>query len=242
MPTHSKTTIAGQLANARLALSNTLNDPEIQSMVAQFGYTAERMQEGQRLYDNALANMNAQAAAVGTQRRAVAQAALAEQQARQSYQALAQLCRAVFLHQPGYRAALGLAGPTPIGAAGFLKACETLFSNALYVVDIKGTLMQYGYDEARFERERAVIDAFGRAHQAQTAAKGATQHANRARRVALKYLNAWIAQYMKIAKIALRDKPELIEKLGGTARSAKTAAQRNAPRKAAETRAMRQAV
>ena len=147
----------------------------------------------------------------------------------------------MFLHQPGHRAALGLAGATPIDAAGFLKACETLFGNALDVAHIKGTLMHYGYDEARFERERAAIDAFGRAYQAHTAAKGATQHATRARREALKHLNAWIAQYMKIAKIALRDKPELIEKLGGIARSSRTAAQRCAPRKAAETRAMRQA-
>jgi len=50
-----------------------------------------------------------------------------------------------------------------------------------------------------------------------------------------------LAQYLKIARIALRDKPQLYEKLGGVARSGRTAAQRQAPKKAAATRAAKKA-
>jgi hypothetical protein len=68
---------------------------------------------------------------------------------------------------------------------------------------------------------------------------GAQRQATREQRRALTVLNQWIAQYLKIAKIGLREKPELIEKIGCAVRSARTAAQRNAPKKAAETRAAR---
>jgi hypothetical protein len=34
---------------------------------------------------------------------------------------------------------------------------------------------------------------------------------------ALKMTNAWLAQYFKIARVALRDKPQLLEKIGVSA-------------------------
>jgi hypothetical protein len=50
-------------------------------------------------------------------------------------------------------------------------------------------------------------------------------------------INNWVAQYLKNAKVALRGKPQLLEKIGVTARTSKTAAQRAALAKAAATRA-----
>jgi len=43
---------------------------------------------------------------------------------------------------------------------------------------------------------------------------------------ALAALDAWRAQYVKIARVALRGKPQLLEKIGVPARTSGTAAQR----------------
>lgn len=51
-------TAAEQLEKARLAITNTLSDTEIQNMVAVYGYTAAKMQEGKRLYDEAVEAVN----------------------------------------------------------------------------------------------------------------------------------------------------------------------------------------
>ena len=56
---------------------------------------------------------------------------------------------------------------------------------------------------------------------------------------ALAALKLWMSQYLRIARVALRSKPDLYVKLGGVARSTRTAAQRQAPKKAAATRAAR---
>ena len=64
----------------------------------------------------------------------------------------------------------------------------------------------------------------------QEAAKGAAQQATRERDLAL---DAWRAQYVKIARVALRNKPQLLEKLGLPARTGRTAAQRAAKRRKA---------
>jgi len=237
MPAQAKTTIAGQLNAARVAINNTLADSEIHAMVAIYGYTNTKVLEGQQLYNAAIAAVNAQNAAAGTQRQATAQAAAAEQQARATYQALAQVARAVFARDAAKRTALGLVGNTPQSTTAFMAAARTLFDNAIAMPAIQQELINYGYSAARIAQERTVIAALEQAHQAQVAAIGAAQQATREQHAALIALNQWVAQYLKIAKIALRSKPELIEKIGGVARSARTAAQRNAPKKAAATRA-----
>src|SRR5689334_15066720 len=179
MPSQSKTTIAGQLSAARIAINNTIADSELQALVALYGYGAERMQAGQQLYDAAAGAVNAQTAAAGIQQQATAQARAACSAARASYQALAQLARAVFARNPAHRAALGLVGTAPQSTTEFLAAATTLFENASNVEEIKGILATYGYDEARLARERATIAACDQANQAQVAAMGAAQQATR---------------------------------------------------------------
>ena len=89
-PMHS---IAGQLNAGQLAISNSLSDPEIQSLVAQFGYPAEKLNEGKALYDCALSAVNAEKAAAGTQQESSRMLAQAEKSARDAYQALAKVAR-----------------------------------------------------------------------------------------------------------------------------------------------------
>lgn len=241
MPSHPKTTIVGQLNLARLALNNTQNDPTLSALVANFGYNQAKIDQGWQLYDAATAAVNAQAAAVGAQLQATAVAAAAEARARASYQALAQLARAMFPASSAQRATLGLVGIVPQSTPAFLAAAHTLFKNAVGIADIAAVLAEYGYDAARLADEYAVIGVFNQAYAAQAAAISAAQQISRDRRVALSAIRRWVAQYLKIAKIALREQPMLIEKLGGVARSSKSAAQRAAPKKAAATRAARQA-
>jgi hypothetical protein len=54
-------------------------------------------------------------------------------------------------------------------------------------------------------------------------------------------LREWMSQYLRIARVALRAKPDLYAKLGGLVRNSRTAAQRQAPKKAAATRAAKKA-
>lgn len=237
MPTQGKGTIARQSSAANLAINNTLSDKELQGLVATYGYTNEKMQAGKKIYTSAAEAVKAQKVAVGTQRQATLDARVAEQTARANYRALAQVARALFVDNASARATLGLSGPTPDAAVEFIAAANQLFDNALNVPTISAALGEYGYDAKRLTREQATIAAFDVANQDQAAAKGAAQQATRDQNAALAALNKWLAQYLKIAKVALRDRPQLYEKLGGVARSSRTAAQRQAPKKAAATRA-----
>jgi hypothetical protein len=78
-PVHS---IAGQLNAGQLAINNSLSDPEIQSLVAQFGYPADKLNEGKALYDAALAAVNAEKAQAGGRQESTRLLAQAEKSAR----------------------------------------------------------------------------------------------------------------------------------------------------------------
>ncbi len=235
MPTRSKSSISEQLNAAQVAVTNTLADAEIQGLVTQFGYPPEKLTEGKALYDAALSAVNAGIAAAGSQFQATSTLRTAEIAARDAYQSLAKVARAVFINDSARLAQLGLSGTMPRSTAGFLSAAYAIFDNANNVPEIKSALESFGYTEEKLGQERLKINAYDSANQLQEASKGAAQQATRDQDTAIKAMNAWLAQYIKIAKVALRDKKQLLEKIGVTARTTKTAAQRNASKKKAQT-------
>ncbi len=222
---------------AQVAVSNALADTQIQDCLAGFGYISDKLNEGKTLLDTATAAVRAQEIAAGQQRTNTEQLKTAEQDAREAYQALAQVARAVFAKDKAKLTTLQLDSPMARSTAKFLQAAYALFDNATSVADIKSALGGYGYPPAKLTSERNKIVAYDSANQAQEAAKGAAQQATQVQEAAMQALDAWMAQFVKIAKVALRAQKQLLEKLGILARTTRTAAQSAAPAKAAARRA-----
>ncbi len=226
--TRPKITIADQLNAAQLAINNSQADKEIQALVSGFGYSGKGLQAGCGLVERAQAAVQAQKLAAGAQKDATQALSEAKQAATDAYQALAKVARAAC--NPSQLTALGLSGKMPTDTAGFLSAAYTLFDNAAKL----GMLSGFGYTAEKLTAERGKVAVYDAANRKQEAAKGAAQQATREQDAALQALNEWVAQYLKIAKVALREKPQLLEKLGIAARTSKTAAQRAARQKPQE--------
>jgi len=231
MPDRIHAAIAEELNIAQVAINNTLGDAEIKALVAGFGYTTAKLNKGKALYTTALEAVNATKGGRGSQKGATAALKAAKKDAHDAYQALAQVARAGL--SPADLEALGLIDKEPRETSNFIAAGYTLFDNALTVP----ALTEFGYEADRLAAERAKIEAYDQANQTQEAAKGTKQQATAEKDVALAALNDWVAQYLKIARVALRGKPQLLEKIGIAARTSKTKAQQAAPKKAAATRA-----
>jgi hypothetical protein len=230
MSNRPKQSIAQQLIAGQLTISNSIEDGEIQELVAEFGYSSEKLNAGMALYGAAQAAVNLQTAKSGAQQESTHSLTQAEAAARDAYQALAKVARAVF--SKAQLATLGLTGIVPKDIAGFLTAAYTLFNNAVSLPE----LANYGYNTEKIQGELQKIQNLDSANQNQEMAKGAAQQATREQDAALQALNDWAGQYRQIAKVALRGKKQLLEKIGIVARTSKTAAQRAAPAKASATR------
>jgi len=242
MPTKISRTIAAQLNSAQVAISNSLADTGILKPLSEYGFTAVKIKEGQKLYEAARLAVNAHKTLSGEQQYKTSEVNKITKDAYVAYQSLAKVARAIWLKDKPRLAALGLKGKMPKTTAGFLNAAYTLFDNAAKG-DIAttsntaaGELAEYGYTKTKLAAERGKIVGLDKMNQAQEAAKGAAQDAARNQQKALKALNEWMARFIKIAKVALRDQREYLEKLGVLARSGKTKAQRAAAAKASATK------
>jgi hypothetical protein len=230
-------TIAQQLTAGHLTIQNSIADTEISELVNGFGYTSAKLAAGLALYTAAMAAVELQTAKAGDQQSATQLFKQAQKAAVDAYQALAKVARAAFVQDPAQLSTLGLTSAMPKDTAGFLTAAFTLFSNAALLPG----LADYGYTSVKLLAERKKIKDMDDLDKQQEAAKGAAQQATSEQEAAMNALNDWVAQYRKVAKVALRGKKQLLEKIGIAARTSKTAAQRAASQKASATRAAHKA-
>ncbi len=232
----TKNVFSRQLTGAGVALANATGDQDIAAAVEAFGYSAARLAQIHTLLDAADAAVSEQVGATGAYRAACAHTAAAESTAQASYQGLSQVARAALRHSPGALATLGIEGPMPRIRPSFITRALALLDNAVAKPEIGAALAGFGYTADKLTAERAKIQALIDAVQAQEAAKGEAQRATAAQDAAMKALNAEMSAFRRVAKVALRGEPQLLEKPGIVQRANRTEAQRHAGQKAAATR------
>ncbi len=215
MATRRSRTSAKQIERARLLIDGVLADAEIQAAVTPFGYSVRRMQEGKSLLDTVLAKRNTSerrhsnkvAASAGTQS--------ATDAATKALSVPVKIARAVLSSQEAAYGALGLdRGPLPRSRAALLDAGRR-FLNALDTDPaLAARLESSGLTLARRAAAKAALDTLAQAQVAGAGTQGDAENATPEAQAALDALNAWTMQLRKLARIALAEHPQHLEKLG----------------------------
>ncbi len=232
---YSKKAISDSLTNAGIAIHNTLEDQEIAALVALYGYGPDKMAEGQALLDRANGAVQAQVAATGGCQTATAELTRITKEAYLAYQGLREVARAAFGRRSPTLTTLGLNRRIPSRQGEFVTMATALFDNVLGSPDLSAAVGRY-YTNDRLAAEKAKITAMDAALKARAAAKGQAQQATQDQHAAVATLQSWIGAFRRVARVALHDQPQLLEKLGVLVRNSRTPAQRQAPLKAAQTR------
>lgn len=215
MASRSGATHGKQLVRSQLAIFGTLENPEIQEAVAPIGYDASEMKKAQSLFETVQNLRGSAASKRGSKSTTNKKASASERVARAANTRLSAVIRAVF-PDAADRAALGLApGIAPDARPAFLAAAEKLFAACLGASpDLKARLAKFGYPDAFLRSEQAKIAAFRAELTEQAGARGESEQETIAYHNALNELNAWTMQFRKLARIALADRPQLLEKIG----------------------------
>ncbi len=214
MTTNSRKSIGTQLNSISLLIHNSRSHDQIRTIMGGFGYTETRMQQGEALYDAAMNAVREQQHYTGALHTANEQADLQRKRAMQAYQSLAKICRAIYPPNAPELTELGLIGAMPQRDADFIHAALVLFHNAQTIAPIAMELANYSYDAAKLTSERAIITAYNEANQSQVAAQAASKNATARQREARAAVQEWAACYTKIARVALKEYPALLDHLG----------------------------
>lgn len=234
MSTRPKKSFLSLTQDVELALNNSLNEAGILNVISSYGYTQDKLNEGLNLLNHTKDLIARHASIFGEQKDLTKAVVKAQKEAIKAYQKLVQVARAVLNKER--LAQLGVTGVMPKSIANFLAKAEIAFNNALTIDDIKNELSNYGFDDKKIQDEYKKIKELERLNERQEAAKGELQQLTKDKEAAIKKLETWFSKFIKIARVAFSDNKQLLEKLGVRVYSNKTKAQRNAPKKAIETR------
>lgn len=207
-------TTAERLNAIEIVISNTLAYPEIQQAVAAYGYTDTMMAEGQDLYDRAEQAVYNQDKKTAEANQLAAREKAMHRAAWNSYQELAKILRAHFIHQPEVLTGLELNSRTPRATAAFLHRARTLIQAVENEPAVLSALARYNIDEAWLIELRQAVEEYAAVNEQHEAAKAARQAATRKQNDALSVAWDWRARFTKVARLALRDQKQLLEALG----------------------------
>ncbi|MEL7038077.1 MAG: hypothetical protein AAFO04_21035 [Cyanobacteria bacterium J06592_8] len=202
------------LNSAQVTIDNALNNPEIQAYLNEYNYTAERIQTGKTLYETALAAQQKQQAEYGEQLSATAALNEARSIAHKSYMRLVKIARIAFKNNPGIATELGLNGRRKKSLSGWLLQAQQFYTNALNSTEVMNGLAEYGITEEKLKAAQTEMLAVEAANNAQEQEKGEAQDATKQRDQAIDLLDDWLSDFIAIARIALEDRPQLLEILG----------------------------
>ncbi len=235
----ARQTIAVQLEKARVILDGVKEGgADMTTRLTAVGYTAQALTAGRTLYENAGGARVNVFAERGDQKGATANVIALRQQVESQYSTLAQIAGTVFKDDPDAYKTLGLgdgqmarprnpAPPPPDGGpvappaprlseaqAAFFDRARVLYTNALNMPEIASALDTVGYSQTRLTKELTDLKALEDADTIQEAEKAEARASTAAQRAALALLNEWVSRFSNIVVPALKDRPDLLAKLG----------------------------
>jgi hypothetical protein len=206
--------IATKLHSIENAILGVQNNPEIQEKLNAFGYTPERIGEGKRLLDKVNGLMTTQVEEYSNQFIATDKVGKIWKTAYSNYMIIVKVLRVIFVGQPEMLQRFNATGRRNRSLSGWLRDARILYDNLLNNPEALAVLANFGYSVERLNNERQMVDEVENLHSKQLSEKGGAQQSTVERDKAFDELYKWFSSFRAIARIALYDKPQLIEARG----------------------------
>ncbi|MGE5605242.1 MAG: hypothetical protein ACM3YE_06065 [Bacteroidota bacterium] len=207
------------LLAAQVMIENSLADPDVKAALAAYGYTGEILAAGKTLYDEAVALQNAQKKEYGDQIAATSELNDIWETADRQYMRTLKIARIAFQDHPKADKAVMLFGRRKESLSGWLEQAQSFYSNIQNDADLLNALSKYGYSPESLQQESELLNQIVIRNQQQKKEMGEAQAATQARDKKIDELAHWISDLRAVAKVALADDPQQLEKLGILART-----------------------
>lgn len=209
-----KQSIEDHLLAAQVAIHNALDDVELQDYLAEYGYDREKLEAGRVLYQATVVAQQTQQVKYGDQYNATDTVNRLREEADETYMRYVEVARIALRDRRGVAAKLNLRGRRKKAIAGWIVQVRQFYDNLLSDADLMESMAEFGVTQAKLEAGRAQVDAVEEANRIQDKLRGEAQDATQARDAALEALDRWMSDFIAIARLALKERPQLLEKLG----------------------------
>lgn len=204
--------MVNDISAALTMMETARDDADIQALLSPKGYAVADLDDAlENLQAPAQAAYNARQTALGVAKRSTENLTKMDAEERKDFADYRETARAVFTNKTDWTS-LGLNGVAPKDLQKFLTAAQASYAAGKTAAYTAG-LTKRGYSPAAIEAQLAGIKSVSDLSKTQAIAVGAAQKATDTRDKAAKALKAWVSEFRKIAKRALRQNPDLLAKL-----------------------------
>ena len=214
MSTNRKSSNLMVLEKYRVALTNVASQPDIAGLMAECGYTAEKLKNGKDL----LAACREAYYSSTTERDKM-------QTASKIYQRKWKLFKQTFtVHRNIAKVAcrkdeiaaglLSVDGPAPKSYLKWIDAARKLYTKALASEEYLQRLAVLKLPEEEINESLKQIDGLEASRSEYLKEKGISENATDAKKKAFQKIDDWMGDFYAVAKIAFMDQPQLQEALG----------------------------
>jgi len=209
-----KQSIQDRLLAAQVAIDNALSDTEVQTFLAEYGYDNDRISQGKTLLENTQQLHQQQQKEYGDQFAATDALNKSWADANVSYMRFVKIARIALKSDHAAYKKLDLTGNRKQTLSGWLGQAKQFYLNALSDKDVLEKMANFGITQEKLEAGKQLVEATETANAKQEKEKGEAQQATLERDKVFDRLEDWLSDFLAIARIALEDKPQLLEKLG----------------------------
>jgi hypothetical protein len=213
MMTENDYSIEARLARAHLVIVNAKGHKVISEAIARYNYDEVRLNEGLEMHNGAYKLHRQRQSALGAQYLATEVFHKKLKACQKQYTEHLALARLALGHDPSAVQMLVLKGQRKRTIVGWMEDTRQFYTNALAEPKVIDALSRYNVSREDIEQGRTLLEELEEAAADQERKKGLAQKATKDRNAALKKLEKWVAELIKICRIALGKKSQLLESL-----------------------------
>lgn len=206
-------TLTRLLQDSDIALTNAEANPEIKTALETVSYGAEKIAEGKALRQQAMAQSDTQLKELVESNDASLRFKGAKKAVKEVYRGHRKRAKLAFEDDPTALYDLALLGKqsriNSVWVDMVTKFYNTLLDNEAYLA----TIATMGVAKEDVEAAQALIAPLNEAYTAFVREKGESEEATRVKEQAARDLELYMNRFWKAARIALEDKPQLMESL-----------------------------
>ncbi|MBT0606938.1 hypothetical protein [Aequorivita echinoideorum] len=202
-----------------MALTNAEEQPEIAAAMAQYGYTAARIQEGKDLLETTQDIANTNAKELREEHQSYAEYLPLYTEVRDTYRTHRRLGKVAFKKDHVALSALKLIGQLPVNYIPWLAHVKTFYEGTLSNPNYITKMANFGITEQVLTQTNEKVSQMVNARNVYQKESGEGQDATKHKEEAFENLDEWMSDFYAVARVALREHPQLLESLGKFVRS-----------------------
>lgn len=198
---------------------NISKNEVLKTELAEFGYDEAEIAKGKALYDTAETKIDTNKTETTEEKLAYEKFTQKFEELKTAYTTDRKKVKIIYKDEDAKLSALAVKGVASIRISEILDNADTLYKQLKANEELLTPLKKLKIDEVYLDTQIALLEEVKALYQAYTKEKGESQQATKDKDQALANLEKWVREFYAVAKIALEDKPQLLESISKFVRS-----------------------